>query len=210
MLRTLIATVAVVVLAWAASAWLTHDFRVFTAEGARRLEVREAPVTAPPVTVDGPQTGAVALPALLRDHGGATIVDFIYTRCMSVCAALGSGFQQLQSRITAPDSASAQVRLLSISFDPVRDDDASLARYADELHADPSIWRFVTVRDPAELQRLLRAFQVVVIDDGFAGFEHNAALLVVDADARLVRIFDYDELEEALHYAGLLSARPSS
>lgn len=215
MLRTLIASAAVVVLAWAAAAWLTHDFRVFTAEGARRLEVLEAPVAAPPVTVDGPQTGTVALPELLRAHGGATIVDFIYTRCMSVCAALGSGFQQLQSRIATQEAASqAPVRLLSVSFDPARDDDLSLARYADELHADPSIWRFVTVRDSAELQRLLRAFQVVVIDDDLAGFEHNAALLVVDGDARLVRIFDYDELDEALHYARLLAAshkaRPSS
>lgn len=211
MLRTLIATAAVVVLAWAAAAWLTHDFRVFTAEGARRLEVREAPVAAPTVTVDGPDTGPVELPVLLRAHGGATIVDFIYTRCVSVCAALGSGFQQLQARIAAQDDAApARVRLLSISFDPARDDEAALARYAGELRADPSIWRFVTVRDPAGLQRLLRAFHVTVIDDGFAGFEHNAALLVIDADARLVRVFDYDELDEALHYAGLLSAGPRS
>jgi protein SCO1/2 len=34
-------------------------------------------------------------------------------------------------------------------------------------------------------------FQVVVIPDGMGGFEHNAALLVVDGRSRLVRIFDY-------------------
>lgn len=240
MLRTALASCIAVVLAWAAAAWLTHDFRVFTAEGARRIEVRDAPVAAPPVEVVGPGIDAVALPALLKAHGGATIVDFVYTRCVSVCAALGSGFQQLQQRIAAGEAANeaaggnasdtarnagrsapgdmprdalrdaprnTPVRLLSVSFDPAHDDVATLARYARDLRAEPDLWRFVTLRDASALESLLRAFRVVVIPDGFAGYEHNAALLVVDADARLVRIFDYDELEEALHFARSLPAR---
>lgn len=207
MLRTALASCVAVVLAWAAAAWLTHDFRVFTAEGARRIEVRDVPVAAPPVEVAGPGIDAVALPALLKAHGGATIVDFVYTRCVSVCAALGSGFQQLQRRIAEEEpSGNAPVRLLSVSFDPAHDGVAALGRYARELRADPDLWRFVTVRDASALDELLRAFRVVVIPDGFAGYEHNAALLVVDAQARLVRVFDYDELEEALHFARSLAA----
>lgn len=211
MLRTALASCLAVVLAWAAAAWLTHDFRAFTAEGARRIEVRDAPVPAPAVDVAGPGLGAVPLPSLLKAHGGATIVDFVYTRCVSVCAALGSGFQQLQRRIVDEAAgAPAPVRLLSVSFDPAHDDLAALARYARDLRADPDVWRFVTVRDPSALERLLRAFRVVVIPDGFAGYEHNAALLVVDVDARLVRVFDYDELDEALHFARSLAARATS
>lgn len=206
MFRTALASVLAVVLAWAAAAWLTHDFRVFTAEGARRLEVRDAPVAAPPVEVAGPGFVARPLPELLRAHGGTTIVDFIYTRCVSVCAALGSGFQQLQARIAADDAPGVpRVRLLSVSFDPAHDDVAALERYARDLRADPRIWHFATVGDRGELERLLRAFRVVVIPDGFAGYEHNAALLVADADARLVRVFDYDELDEALHFARSLA-----
>ncbi|HEY0877449.1 MAG TPA: SCO family protein [Zeimonas sp.] len=211
MLRTAVASLVAIVLAWAAAAWLTHDFRVFTAEGARRLEVRETPVTAPAVAVVGPGVEAVALPKLLQAHGGATIVDFVYTRCISVCAALGSGFQQLQQRILADDTpAGSRLRLLSVSFDPAHDDVTALERYARDLRADPRVWRFVTVRDDVALERLLAAFRVVVIPDGFAGYEHNAALLVVDANARLVRVFDYDQLEEALHYARSLAAIASS
>ena len=33
--------------AYAGSAWLTHDFQVWTAEGARRLEVALQPIAAP-------------------------------------------------------------------------------------------------------------------------------------------------------------------
>jgi len=44
-----------------------------------------------------------------------------------------------------------------------------------------------------------------VIDDGMGGFEHNAALLVIDGRGRLVRIFDDTETELALNYARAIS-----
>ena len=58
-----------------------------------------------------------------------------------------------------------------------------------------------SVPDAAQLQRLLAAWQVVVIADGVGGYEHNAALLVVDDQGRLVRIFDHSESVAALAFA---------
>jgi protein SCO1/2 len=68
------------------------------------------------------------------------------------------------------------------------------------------VWRFARVADPARLRLLLDAFGVTVIDDGRGGYEHNAALLVVDTRGRLVRVFDYDDLHGALYFASLLPA----
>jgi protein SCO1/2 len=53
----------------------------------------------------------------------------------------------------------------------------------------------------AELARVERQSGVVVIDDGFGGFAHNAAIHIVRADGRLVRIFDFNEPEAALAWA---------
>ena len=53
----------------------------------------------------------------------------------------------------------------------------------------------------AELARVERQTGVVVIDDGFGGFSHNAAIHVVRADGRLVRIFDFNQPEVALAWA---------
>src|SRR5690606_3082949 len=100
-----------------------------------------------------------------------------------------------------PGAARAPVRLLSISFDPARDDVATLARYASSMNARADTWRFATVADARHLEPLLRRFPVVVIPDGLGGFEHNAALLVVDRRGRLVRIFDYDRIDDALGFA---------
>lgn len=199
MLRTAIASALLLLGGWAAASWLSYDFQVFTDEGARRLAVALHPVAAPAVTVQGPDVDA-SLPALLREDGGVTIVDFIYTHCETVCLTLGSSFQQLQAELQAAGDA-AKVRLLSISFDGARDDPAALQAYAQGLRADAGLWRFVRVPDAAQQQALLRQLGVVVIPDGRGDYEHNAALLVFDAKGRMVRIFDLAEQQLALNYA---------
>jgi protein SCO1/2 len=201
MLRTLLASACFAALAYAAAHSLTHGFQVWTAEGARRLEVALQPVPAPAVALATARPAGETLDQLLASGRSVTIVDFVYTRCITVCLALGSVFQQMQRDIQQAGPASPPVRLLSISFDPAHDTPQVLQRYAAQLRADPRVWRFVGPRDAHDLARLLDPYQVVVIPDGLGGFEHNAALLVVDSAGRLVRIFDYAELETALAYA---------
>lgn len=208
MLRTAVASALLLLGGWAAAGWLTYDFQVWTDEGARRLQVALRPVEAPPVSVQGP-AGSSHLAALLAEVGGATIVNFVYTRCVTVCLSLGGGFQQLQAALQADRAAGSapRVGLLSISFDHARDDPAALHAYAQRLRADPALWRFVRVPDTAQQQHLLRTLGVVVTPDGRGDFEHNAALLVFDARARMVRIFDLAEQQLALDFARHLSAR---
>jgi len=199
MWRTALATAALALLAWRSAAWITEDFRVWTAEGARRLAVAERPTVSPTVVLAGPGMPETVLRTWLSGTGRATILDFVYTRCPTVCTTLGSSFQQLQ-RALANDPPGG-VKLLSISFDPRHDDLSTLQRYAALWRAEPQRWAIATVTDPAQLQALLMAFQVVVIDDGRGGYEHNAALLVLDGRGHLLRIFDHTELEPALDFA---------
>jgi protein SCO1/2 len=209
MLRTALLCVALALGGYASASWLTHDFQVWTAEGARRLEVALTPVAAPAVRVEGPATVPQPLPQLLGDGHSVVIVDFFYSRCETVCLALGSVFQQMQAALQATGSSTAasRVRLLSISFDPERDTTPDLQRYATRMKADPRWWHFVRPADRAQVLRLLDSYQVVVVPDGRGDFEHNAALLVVDQQGRLVRIFDAAEQQLALNYARDLAAR---
>lgn len=204
MLRTAFACALLAFCGYAAAAWLTHDFQAWTSEGARRLEVALAPVPVPPVTVAGAHAAPQALPQVLGD--AVAIADFVYTRCETVCLALGSGFQQMQAVLAAQVPGTPRVQLLSVSFDP-RDTTHDLAAYAGRLQADPALWRFVRVQDDAGLQRLLRDFQVTVVPAAHGDFEHNAALLVIHR-GRLVRIFDLAEQELALNYARHLAGEP--
>lgn len=212
MFRTAALSTLLAAAAYACSAWLTHDFQVWTAEGARRLEVALQPVAAPPVSIDGPETPAQALAQLLADGQSVTLVDFVYTRCQAVCLALGSSYQQMQATLQAAspgDAAARRVKLLSISFDGQHDAPQVLRAYAARLGADPLRWRFVRLPDAKETRRLLADFQVVVVPDGRGDFEHNAALLLIDQQGRLVRIFDYAEQQLALDYARYLAGAGS-
>lgn len=208
MFRTALLSALLAVAAYAGSAWLTHDFQVWTAEGARRLEVALRPIAAPAVKIDGPKMSAQLLPQLLADGQSVTLLDFVYTRCQTVCLALGSTYQQMQATLQAAgpgDAAAQRVKLLSVSFDGTHDDPRILQAYAARLGADPQFWRFVRVPDAKETRRLLADFQVVVVPDGRGDFEHNAALLVIDQRGRLLRIFDYAEQQLALDYARYLA-----
>jgi protein SCO1/2 len=208
MLRTAIACLALLVSAWASAAWLTHDFQVWTAEGARRLEVALRPVPTPEAAVEGPAlpAGGVALRGLVADGRHVTIAGFFYTRCETVCLALGGTFQQLQAALQE-DSAGGRMRLLSVSIDPQRDGPAELAAYARRMHGDPALWQFARVADEAAMQRLLADFQVVAVKDARGDIEHNAALLVIDAQGRLVRVFDIADQQLALDYARYIAAQ---
>lgn len=210
--RTAIASACLVALSYAGAHWLTHDFQVWTAEGSRRFQVALQPVPAPRVPVVGTGVRAQSLSALLTADGTPTLVDFVYTRCAGICLSLGSVFQQMQASIAHERDANGKVplRLLSISFDPGHDDVKTLTAYAAALRADPRIWRFARTAAAADTQALLDRFQVTVIPDGLGGYEHNAALLVVDAAGRLTRVFDYTEMDTAFAYARSLPAAGAS
>jgi len=204
MRRTALLCAGLALAGYASAAWLTHDFQAWTAEGARRLEVALRPVAVPAAQVDGPGIDKQPLAGLLADGRTVTVVDFIYTRCQTVCLSLGGVMQQMQAALQSANPGATQsvpVRLLSISFDGSHDDPAVLQRYAARMNADARLWRFVRMPDARDATRLLDAFQVVVVPDGRGDFEHNAALLVVDQQGRLVRVFDVAEQQLALDYA---------
>lgn len=212
MIRTALLCAALALGGYASAAWLTHDFQAWTAEGARRLDVALAPVPTPAVPVEGPDIAPQPLPHLLADGQSVTVVDFFYTRCQTVCLSLGGVFQQMQAALQAAgdsDTAAARVRLLSISFDE-RDSTPDLRTYAARLHADPHRWRFASVPNADGRKGLLAGFQVTVVPDGRGDFEHNAALLVIDRQGRLVRIFDPAQHQLALDYARHLARSDAS
>jgi protein SCO1/2 len=130
------------------------------------------------------------------------IVDFVYTRCQTVCLSLGSVFQVLQAKILERGLQN-KIGLVSISFDPEHDDAEALNRYEKRLQMDASIWRAYSLKNPKDRQSLLDAFGIMVIPAPLDEFEHNAALHVVRGEY-LLRIFSLESSEEALLQAMVL------
>ncbi len=176
----------------------TDRLQAFTTESARRLAVQRAPRPLPdPLLQD--QDGRIFR---LSDYRGRRLlVNFIFTRCPTLCLALGDSFARVAEALPAARHGGGVV-LLSISFDPVYDTPERLAAYGTRHGADGERWRIARVENPAELGVLLARFGVVVIADPVFGFQHNAAQHLVDRAGRLARIFDHDAPQAALAALG--------
>lgn len=194
-MRTLLASIALVLSGGVALSTATNHFRAFTTEAARRLAVRERPVDIPPVTLET-ETGSQLDFSAFR--GKWLLVDFVYTRCSTYCTTLGSEFAQLQRTLALP-LAQHEVQLLSISFDPERDTPPQLAKYLERYRTDESGWLAARPADRGGLERLETSFGITVIPDSFGGFTHNAAIHLVDPHGRLVEIFDMGNPGLAAH-----------
>lgn len=169
--------------------WGTDGFRAFTAETARRVQILDTPRVLPAVVLEDQDGRRFRL----QDYRGRLLaVEFIYTRCITICRSLGMAFKQIRD-LVPPQALGRDFALLSISFDPRQDDMARLRAYARTFAADGVYWRVARVDNQADLKLLLAAFGVVVIPNGLGGFEHNAAIHLVGRDGKLVFIGDLNQ-----------------
>ncbi|NGM87065.1 SCO family protein [Parapusillimonas sp. SGNA-6] len=197
-MRLLLAVVLVGMLGMAALGWQTRGFTIVTTESARRGDVARERPRMPDVVLQRSDGQATTLWRELALDGRVAIVNFIYTRCVSICLAMGTEFQQLQDALRRT-GLDARVRLISISFDGT-DTPERLARYDVTMRADPHIWRTAVIDDARMRQALLDAFGIVVVPAPMGDFVHNAAYHVVTADGRLIRIVDIGDLDGLLRY----------
>ena len=176
----------------------TAGFSAFTYETWRRVEVaREAwPVS------DWRLQDAQGDFVRLSDWRDQTLlVGFIYTRCPSVCVALGSRYQQLQRTLQA--NTSTDVHLLSISIDPDWDTPARLAAYRRRHGGLRASWTVARPADAQVLDDLIQETGLRVIPDQFGGFSHSESLHWI-RNGQLLRISDWrdPELEKLIANGG--------
>jgi protein SCO1/2 len=126
--------------------------------------------------------------SLSRFAGKVVGVTFIYTSCPlpDYCFRLSNNFGRIQTRF-APKMGRDLV-LLSISFDPVHDTPAVLAKYAGIWKADPNSWHFLT-GTPAEVKTVCRQFGLNFWPDE-ASLTHSMHTLVIDRQGKLAANFE--------------------
>ncbi|SEF12563.1 protein SCO1/2 [Burkholderia sp. WP9] len=186
----------------------TANFGVWTFEGQRQQALQAGELRAAQVPLREMGTASVTLWRGTKSAPAAYLVDFIYTRCPSVCRVLGDEYQQMQAQLVAQrarNPALAAVHLVSISFDAEHDDPASLRAYAREHRIDPALWTLAMPATAADTQALMRSLEVIAIPDGLGGFVHNGAIHLLDASGRLRGLYEFDQWPLALEAAKQLA-----
>jgi protein SCO1/2 len=146
-------------------------------------------------------------PRQLSSYKGQRVVfTFIYTRCPDAefCPLMNQQFSALQKTIKSTP-ALADVRLVSISFDPEFDTPAVLKAHAAAQQADPAIWRFATGKKD-EIAAFAAKFGVTVTSNGTPILIHNLGTAVVDAQGRLTALHSSNQWAPADIVADLETA----
>jgi len=165
------------------------------------LETGEQVADAPLVNQDGEVTPFSSF------RGHRVALTFIYTRCPlpEFCPLMDRNFASVQRTIAArPDLA--DVRLLTITFDPEYDTPAVLAAHAKRRGANPAIWSFLT-GEPDTVFAFGGQFGLYV-EPNTQGVDitHNLRTAVVDADGRLVSMHGGNDWTADDIVADLISA----
>ena len=128
--------------------------------------------------------------------GKVAVVSFIYTACPERlgCPLASVALQDLQGRLK-DEGLHRDVVLLSISFDPGRDNPARLAKYARVYGADPVFWRFMTAPSSRVLEDVLEGYgqdRAPVYDSRgrFTGrYSHVLKVFLVDREGDIRNIY---------------------
>jgi protein SCO1/2 len=139
--------------------------------------------------------------------GHVTVVDFVFTRCPTVCPTLTARMVALHERVKHVP----RVRFVSISVDPTYDQPERLKAYARKHGADTPTWRWATGDPHAIVQVVREGFkQAVHTLDTQTYHErpedvvHSTRFVLVDSQARLRGFYssgdadDIQRLESAI------------
>jgi protein SCO1/2 len=161
-------------------------------EQARRLGLIESIIgksTASQLTV-GQSVPNFSLPdqdnrptSLTQFSGKVVALNFVYTRCPlpDYCFRLSNNLAQLQKRFGG--QLGRDLILLTITFDPVHDTPAVMAKYAHIWNADLKAWHFLT-GPLAEVERVCNLFGVAAWqDEGI--LTHSLHTAIVDRKGKL-------------------------
>ena len=169
-------------------------------------------------------TDDFALPDFdLTDHTGApftrtglsghvSIVNFIFTRCDTVCPVTTMKMRTVMDRTgDQPD-----IKLVSITVDPDHDSVPVLANYALAHGADPARWRFVrgdikAIRALVEQAMRVGFDTVGKLASGAPNISHSGHFLLVDQRGHVRGYYDSDDwgrVETLMRHARWLAHHP--
>ena len=158
---------------------------------------------------DGALLDTKGKPIRLREltHGRLTVMSFIYTRCAAAkaCPYATGVLLELHRASAAEPALAKQLRLVSLSFDPVNDTPDRMAAYAAiaAQFPDAAPWHFVTAPSPAELQPILAAYNQAVDHrkdprDPAGPLNHTLRVFLIDREGRIRNIYSTGTLDVRL------------
>ena len=116
-------------------------------------------------------------------RGKPRLVAMFYTSCQYICPLIVESGKAVERQLTPAQQKRLGVVL--ISMDPARDDPAALRKVIDQRKLDATRWTLASPRlDDVRAVAGVLGVRYRQLADG--GFNHSSALILVDAEGRIV------------------------
>jgi protein SCO1/2 len=124
-------------------------------------------------------------------RGKVVALNFVYTRCAlpNFCVRSSNNFVKVQERFR--ERLGKDLVLVTVTFDPVHDTPNVLKKYANQFHADPKGWHFLTGPESA-VRRVCDLFgEDYFPDEGL--MDHSLHTAIISRRGRLVANLEGNE-----------------
>ena len=141
------------------------------------------------------QGKALSLHSLMGDK--VVLLSFIYAGCSDVngCPLATAVLHKIKNRLKQEPEVAAQLRLVTLSFDPEHDTPEMMQHYGQELQDKALEWHFLTARSEQDLQPILERYpqNIHKIYDAqgrdTSTFSHNLRVYLIDKNKQLRNIY---------------------
>lgn len=118
--------------------------------------------------------------------GSVWIADFFFTHCTGPCPRMSARFRRIEKSFPGRND----LKLVSFTVDPQRDDASVLADYARKFGAEPGRWFFLTGPMP-DLNRMSR--NVFMLGDVDGQLDHSTRFVLVDRKRQIRGFYRSDD-----------------
>jgi protein SCO1/2 len=125
--------------------------------------------------------------------GRVWLASFLFTTCTGNCPETMQRLRQVQRELARRGLLRGQVRLVTITLDPERDQPEVLRAYAQLYRADLQHWSFLT-GPPATVRRVLDAWGMWTRRLPNGQLDHPSRVFLVDRQGRIREIYNLDFL----------------
>lgn len=130
--------------------------------------------------------------------GKVWVVDFIFAHCAGSCPMMSQKMMELQESW----KGNPNFKLVTFTVDPERDTVDALRQYAEDYHADPNQWFFLTGPKEEIYKTILGGFKEIAARDYEAGpgfeFIHSTRIILVDGNGKIRGLYDSQNDEDLL------------
>lgn len=132
--------------------------------------------------------------------GSVMLVGYVYTFCPDICPLITYNMRDIQEELEGEEN----FKLVSITFDPMRDDPETLYDYANNYRLDQSNWSLLT-GDQRNIEKVLDRLQIRTLksptrfsDDGRPLYfiDHSDKVTLIDKKGNVRRTYLGSELSK--------------